>query len=165
MRTQLVGIYILYKLGRKQGGGYDLNHKQKDRDLHPVHHSFAEDSNSNSQINGLLYVEDKEATKKYWNKEPYDVVKEFTPFEEVKTPSPTPPIDPTAETGAEPTKEPIIPEAGINPEIAEVKNKLSVMTKEQLIEFADKNEYKVTRTKKAENILIELIEQIEVDQE
>jgi len=152
-RTQLVGIYILYRLGRKQGGGYDLNHKQKDRDLHPVHHSFAEDSNANSQINGLLYIEDKESTEKYWNKQPYDVEKEFTPFEEVKTPSPMP------------QKDPIAPEAGINPEIAEVKNKLSEMTKEQLIEFAEKNDFKVTRTKKAENILLELIDQIEVDQE
>lgn len=138
--TQLVGIYELFRLGRKQGGGFDLNHKTKDRDLHPVHHSFAEQSNDNSQINGLLYIEDKEATKKYWNKESYEKeVKVFTPFVEVQ----------------EIKKE-------LSPEIQEVYNKLSEMNKEQLIEFADKNEYKVTKTKKAENILLELIEQIEV---
>jgi hypothetical protein len=141
--TQLVGIYELFRLGRKQGGGFDLNHKTKDRDLHPVHHSFAEDSNSNSQINGLLYVEDKEATKNYWDKKPYDKeVKVFTPFVEVPK---------------EPKKE-------LSPEIQEVHNKLSEMSKEQLIEFAEKNEYKVTKTKKAENILLELIEQIEVNE-
>lgn len=148
-RTQLVGIYILYKLGRKQGGGYDENHKQKDRDLHPVHHSFAEDSNANSQINGLLYVEDKEATKKYWNKEPYDSVKEYTKFEDV--PADSPPV------GDDSTN-------GDLTGIAEIKNKLSEMTKDQLIDFAEKNDYKVTKTKKAENILLELIDQIEVEE-
>lgn len=131
-QTQLVGIYILYTLGRKQGGGYDLNHKTKNRDLHPVHHSFAEESNSNSQINGLLYVEDKEATAKYWGSK-----KEFTPFVEV-------------------------PKKELTPEIQEVHNKLSEMNKEELIAFAEKNQFKVTKTKKAENILAELIEQIEV---
>lgn len=153
-RTQLVGIYILYKLGRKQGGGYDLNHKQKDRDLHPVHHSFAEDSNANSQINGLLYVEDKEATKNYWAKKPYDVEKEFTKFEELPK-EPIAPIIPLV---------PLEPAKELSPDILEVKNKLSEMNKEQLIEFAEKNEFKVTKTKKAENILLELIEQIEVQE-
>lgn len=134
-RTQLVGMYELFTLGRKQGGGYDLNHKTKDRDVHPVHHSFADESNSNSQINGLLYVEDKEATVKYWSKG-----KEFTPFVEVPK---------------EPAKE-------YAPEIKEAVNKLSEMNKEELIAFADKNDFKVTKTKKAENILAELIEQIDV---
>jgi len=141
-QTQLVGIYELFTLGRKQGGGFDLNHKTKNRDLHPVHHSFAEQSNENSQINGLLYVENKEATAKYWNKG-----KEFIPFEEVKS---------AVMPSIEPVKE-------LSPEIQEVHNKLSEMTKEQLIEFAVKNEYKVTKTKKAENILVELIAQIEVE--
>jgi hypothetical protein len=132
MRTQLVGMYELFKLGRKQGGGYDLNHKTKDRDLHPVHHSFVEESNANSQINGLLYIENKEATSKYWSKG-----KEFTPFVEV-------------------------PKTPLTPEIQEVHNKLSEMTKDELIEFAEKNDFKVKKTKSAENILAELIEQIDV---
>lgn len=145
--TQLVGIYRLYKLGRMSGNKFDKNIKVIDRDLHPVHHSFAKESNANSEINGLLYEEDKEATKNYWNKKPYDSVKEFAPFEEVK--EPIIPVEPVADdlTG-----------------IKEIKNKLSEMTKEQLIEFAKKNEYKVTKTKKAENILLELIEQIEVEE-
>jgi len=131
-RTQLVGMYELFRLGRKQGGGYDLNHKTKDRDVHPVHHSFAQQSNDNSQINGLLYIEDKEATANYWSKG-----KEFTPFVEV-------------------------PKAELTPEIQEVHNKLSEMTKEELISFAEKNDFKVKKTKSAENILAELIEQIDV---
>lgn len=136
--TQLVGIYELFKLGRKQGGGFDLNHKTKDRDLHPVHHSFAEESNANSQINGLLYVENKEATKKYWEKKPYKQVKEFTEFQEVEEKEETTNLKDVID--------------------------LSKMTKEQLIAFADENNYKVTKTKKAENILAELIEQIEVEE-
>ncbi len=134
MNTQLVGIYELFKLGRKQGGGYDLNHKTKDRDLHPVHHSFAEDSNANSQINGILYIEDKEATKNYWNKKPYKNEKEFTPFVEVKE---------------------------MTPEIKEIHNKLVEMTKDELIDFAEKNGFNVKKSKSAENIVNELIEQIE----
>lgn len=141
--TQLVGIYELFKLGRKQGGGFDLNHKTKDRDLHPVHHSFAEESNANSQINGLLYVEDKEATKKYWNKKPYKQVKEFTKFEEVEE------------------KKDDSNNLDSNVDLKDTID-LSKMDKEQLIAFADENGYKVTKTKKAENILAEIIEQLEV---
>lgn len=132
MRTQLVGMYELFRLGRKQGGGYDLNHKTKDRDLHPVHHSFVEESNANSQINGLLYIENKEATANYWGSK-----KEFTTF-----------VD--------------IPKTTLSPEIQEVHNKLSVMNKEELIDFAEKNDFKIKKTKSAENILSELIEQIDV---
>lgn len=156
-QTQLVGIYRLYKLGRMNGKTFDTSIKVIDRDLHPVHHSFAEDSNSNSEINGLLYVEDKEATKLYWQKKPYDNVKEFTPFEEIK---------PDAATGIAPHIDPIIPSLPEGTEdttgIKEITNKLSEMTKEQLIEFAEKNDFKVTKTKKAENILLELIDQIDV---
>lgn len=148
--TQLVGIYLLYKLGRMSGNRFDKNIKVIYRDLHPVHHSFAEDSNSNSEINGLHYEEDKEATKLYWAKKPYKQVKEFTAFEEVKEPI-------TSSTVTEPISD---DSTGIQ----EIKNKLSEMTKEQLIDFAEKNEYKVTKTKKAENILLELIEQIEVEE-
>lgn len=140
MNAQQVGIYELFKLGRKQGGGYDLNHRQKDRDLHPVHHEFARESNANSQINGLLYVEDKDATEKYWNKKPFKSgQKEYTAFEDVKE------------------------KEEVSPELKEVHNKLSEMTKDELIDFAEKNDYKIKKTKSAENILAELIEQIEVE--
>lgn len=155
-QTQLVGIYRLYKLGRMNGKTFDTSIKVIDRDLHPVHHSFAEDSNSNSAINGLLYVEDKEATKLYWQKKPYKNVKEFTHFEEVKTD--VPPIDPITPALPEGTPEGTEDTTGIK----EITNKLSEMTKEQLIEFAEKNDFKVTKTKKAENILLELIDQIDV---
>lgn len=146
--TQLVGIYTLYRLGRMNGKEFNTDIRVKDRDLHPVHHSFAEESNANSAINGLLYVEDKEATKLYWAKKPYDKQKEFTEFEEVKEESKeAKEIDTEDLTG-----------------IATIKNKLSEMTKEQLIEFAEKNEYKVTKTKGAEKMLLEIIEQIEVEE-
>lgn len=147
--NQLVGIYVLYKLGRMSNNSFDKDIKVKDRDLHPVHHSFAEESNENYKINGLWYEEDKEATKKYWNKQPYDSAKEYTKFEEV------PPADEDQDDNND-------DDNGSNLEITEIKNKLSEMNKEELIAFAEKNEYKVTKTKKAENILIELIEQIEV---
>jgi len=146
--TQLVGIYRLYKLGRMSGNKFDKNIKVIDRDLHPVHHSFVEESNANSHINGLLYEEDKEATKLYWAKKPYKQVKEFTAFEDVES-------NPLSEG------KPVIE---LNPMIQEIHNKLSEMTKEELIDFAEKNEYKVTKTKKAENILLELIDQIEVEE-
>lgn len=146
--TQLVGIYRLYKLGRMSGSQFSEDIKVLERELHPVHHSFAAESNENSNINGLLYIEDKEATKLYWDKKPFKNVKEFTLFEEVKTP--VAPIEPIKQD--------------ISTELKEIHNKLSEMTKEQLIEFAEKNEYKVTKTKKAENILLELIEQIDVQE-
>ena len=146
-----VGIYVLYKLGRMSEKTFSKDVKVKERDLHPVMHSFAEESNANYKINGLWYEEDKEATKKYWNKQPYDNVKEYAKFEEIKEP-----ILPPVITVIEPVKDDA-PQG-----IAEIKNKLSEMNKEELIAFAEKNEYKVTKTKKAENILLELIEQIDV---
>ena len=147
-----VGIYRLYKLGRMSDKSFDKDIKKIDRDLHPVHHSFAENSNDHYKMNGLWYEEDKEATKKYWNKQPYDTPKEYVKFEEI----------PPADEDQEDKDENDGSDDNGNSEIAEIKNKLSEMNKEQLIEFAEKNDYKVTRTKKAENILIELIEQIEV---
>lgn len=146
--TQLVGIYTLYKLGRMNGKEFNTDIRVKDRDLHPVHHSFAEESNANSAINGLLYVEDKEATKLYWAKKPYDKPKEFTEFEDVKEES-------------KEVKETVTEDLT---GIAAIKNKLSEMNKEQLIDFAKKNEYKVTKTKGAEKMLLEIIEQIEVEE-
>lgn len=138
--TQLVGIYRLFKLGRMNGKTFDKDIKVKDRDLHPVHHSFAEESNSNYRINGLWYEEDKEATKLYWAKKPYKAEKEYSNFEEVKS------------------------EKEMTPQIKEIHNKLTEMTKDQLIDFAEKNDYKIKKTKSVENIVLELIEQIEVNE-
>jgi len=138
-QTQLVGIYRLFKLGRIGGNLFTKDIKVPERDLHPVHHSFAEESNANHKINGLWYEEDKKATELYWQKKPYDVVKEYAEFEEIKE------------------------EKEMTPQIKEVHNRLTKMSKEELIEFAEKNEYKVKKTKSAENIVLELIEQIEAE--
>ena len=132
--TQLVGIYRLFRLGRTSGKSFNKDIKLPERDLHPVHHDFAEMSNENHQINGLWYEEDKKATQLYWQKKPYDTVKEYSEFEEVKDEVPV---------------------------IETPKHRLSKMTKEELIEFADKNGFNIKKSKSAENILAELIEQIE----
>ena len=135
--TQLVGIYRLFRLGRTSGNLFNKDIKLPERDLHPVHHDFAEMSNENHQINGLWYEEDKKATQLYWQKKPYDTVKEYSEFEEV------------------------VEEKAIVGEIKEAHYKLSQMTKEELIDFADKNGFNIKKSKSAENILAELIEQIE----
>ena len=135
--TQLVGIYRLFRLGRTSGNLFNKDIKLPERDLHPVHHDFAEMSNENHQINGLWYEEDKKATQLYWQKKPYDTVKEYSEFEEV------------------------VEEKAIDGEIKEAHYKLSQMTKEELIDFADKNGFNIKKSKSAENILAELIEQIE----
>ena len=70
----------------------------------------------------------------YWQKKPYDAVKEYAEFEEIKEEVPL---------------------------IETPKHRLSKMTKEELIEFADKNGFNIKKSKSAENILAELIEQIE----
>ena len=135
--TQLVGIYRLFRLGRTSGNLFNKDIKLPERDLHPVHHDFAEMSNENHQINGLWYEEDKKATQLYWQKKPYDTAKEYAEFEEV------------------------VEEKVIAGEIKEAHYKLSQMTKEELIDFADKNGFNIKKSKSAENILAELIEQIE----
>ena len=135
--TQLVGIYRLFRLGRTSGNLFNKDIKLPERDLHPVHHDFAEMSNENHQINGLWYEEEKKATQLYWQKKPYDTVKEYAEFEEV------------------------VEEKVIAGEIKEAHYKLSQMTKEELIDFADKNGFNIKKSKSAENILAELIEQIE----
>ena len=134
--TQLVGIYRLFRLGRTSGNLFNKDIKLPERDLHPVHHDFAEMSNENHQINGLWYEEDKKATQLYWQKKPYDTVKEYAEFEEVKE-----------------------EEEGLL--IETPKHRLSKMTKEELIDFADKNGFNIKKSKSSENILAELIEQIE----
>jgi hypothetical protein len=78
-----VGVYRLYKLGRLTGSSFDTSIKVLERELHPIHHEYAEKINSQSSINGLLYELDEKATKLYWDKKPYDTVKEYVKFEEV----------------------------------------------------------------------------------
>jgi len=82
-KQEQVGIYKLYKLGRLSGTNFSTDIKVLDRDLHPVHHDYAERINEHSTINGLMYEIDEKATKLYWSKKPYKDVKEFTDFEEV----------------------------------------------------------------------------------
>jgi hypothetical protein len=144
-QSQLVGIYRLYKLGRMSGSTFSKDIKINERGLHPVHHSFAEKSNANHTINGLWYEEDQEATRLYWAKQPYDLEKEYTKFEEVK--------------GIE---EKTIGKVEEGIKIKEVQFKLSQMSKDELIDFAEKNEFKIKKTKSVENILTEIIAQIEI---
>jgi hypothetical protein len=79
-----VGVFRLFKLGRLSGENFDPTIKVLERDLHVVHHEYAEKINAQSNINGLLYEEDVKATKLYWEKKPYKTVKEYVAFEEVK---------------------------------------------------------------------------------
>jgi hypothetical protein len=80
---QQVGVYKLHKLARMSNTTFDKSIKVLERDLHPVHHDYADKINAQSEINGLLYEYDDKATKLYWDKKPYKAVKEFTEFEEV----------------------------------------------------------------------------------
>jgi hypothetical protein len=78
-----VGIYKLYKLGRLNGSKFDTGIKVLERDLHVIHHNYAENINAHSDLNGLFYELDEKATKLYKEKKPFKNVKEFTDFEEV----------------------------------------------------------------------------------
>lgn len=78
-----VGVYKLYKLGRLIGTEFNTEIKVLDRDLHVVHHDYAERINEHANISGLWYEYDEKATKLYWAKKPFKNVKEFTDFEEV----------------------------------------------------------------------------------
>ncbi len=78
-----VGIYKLYKLGRLSGIEFSKEIKVLDRDLHVVHHDYAERINEHANISGLWYEYDSKASKLYWDKKPFKNVKEFVEFEEV----------------------------------------------------------------------------------
>lgn len=80
-----VGIYRLYKLARLTAQRFDPSIKILERDLHTVHHSYADSVNVHSEINGLVYILDENASKLYWEGKPFKTVKEFTKFEEVVT--------------------------------------------------------------------------------
>jgi len=80
-----VGIYKLFKLGRLSGTVFTTDIKVLERDLHVVHHDYAEKINSQSSINGLLYELDEKSTKLYWDKKPFKEVKEYVQFEDVNT--------------------------------------------------------------------------------
>lgn len=81
---QQVGIYKLYKLARMSNTTFDKSIKVLERDVHPIHHEYADKVNAQAEINGLWYEFDEKATKLYWDKKPYKAVKEFTDFIEVE---------------------------------------------------------------------------------
>ena len=83
---QIMGVYTLYKLGRASQSQFDVNVKYLERELHIIPNSFAADTNAFSNINGLLYVKDETATDKYFSGQPFEKQKDYTDFEEVKTP-------------------------------------------------------------------------------
>ena len=79
-----VGIYTLYKLGRVGENLFSLDYKTKERDLHSVHHDYANSVNETSEISGFYYELDTKATKLYHDKKPFKQVKEYVEFEEIK---------------------------------------------------------------------------------
>lgn len=78
------GVYRLYKLAKGAGNSFTTDFKTLERDLHVVNHSYAENVNFYSKMNGSLYEYDEKASDLYWAKKPYKSVKEYTDFEEVK---------------------------------------------------------------------------------
>lgn len=79
-----VGVYKLYKLGRGTGGMFTTDFKNLERDVHVVHHDYAEKTNRFSELNGLMYEFCEKETKLYWEKKPFKQVVEYAKFEEVK---------------------------------------------------------------------------------
>jgi len=80
-----VGVYRLYKLARVSGDKFSAQMgKQLERDLHVITNNYAEQINSNSELNGLMYEKDEKATELYLSGKPFKQVKEYTSFEEVK---------------------------------------------------------------------------------
>ncbi len=81
----LVGVYRMYKLARISGNLFSAEMgKQLERDLHVITNVYADQTNENSHINGLLYEKDEKATELYLAGKPFKQVKEYTSFEEVK---------------------------------------------------------------------------------
>jgi len=80
-----MGVYRLHKLARN-GNNFTKEVKLKiERDLHVIQNSYADEVNSNSEINGLLYEKDQKATDLYLSGKPFKEVKEYAKFEEVDT--------------------------------------------------------------------------------
>jgi len=79
-----MGVYKLHKLARNGNFFTKETRVRMERDNHVIQNSYAEDVNSNSEINGLLYEKDEKATELYLSGKPFKNVKEFTEFEEVK---------------------------------------------------------------------------------
>lgn len=82
MSIEIMGAYRLYKLGRMTGG-FSEDLKVKERDLHVIPNEYAEMVNATKHINGLLYIKDEKATKRYFAGEGLDETKEYTDFEEI----------------------------------------------------------------------------------
>jgi hypothetical protein len=79
-----MGVYKLHKLART-GNRFSKDTKVNlERDLHVIQNEYAEAINASSEINGLLYEKDEQATKLYLDKKPFRNVKEFAEFVEVK---------------------------------------------------------------------------------
>lgn len=79
-----VSVYVLHKLGRT-GQFFDSKYKVAiERPAHVVHDNYAELINANSNLNGLYYEKDEKATKLFSEGKEFQVVKEYTKFEEVE---------------------------------------------------------------------------------
>ena len=52
--------------------------------IHVVQNEYADNVNAYSNMNGLYYEKNEQATKLYLDKKPFKQVKEFVAFEEVK---------------------------------------------------------------------------------
>ena len=82
--TEVIGVYKLYKLGRIEGNKFDPEQKLRlERDSHLINHAFANQTNANSSINGLLYEFEKEKTELWSKGKSFKNEKEFAEFEEV----------------------------------------------------------------------------------
>lgn len=73
--TQM-GVYRLYKLARV-GNNFTKDVKVNlERDLHVIQNEYAENINVHSEVNGLLYEKDEQATKMYLEGKPFNYVKD-----------------------------------------------------------------------------------------
>ena len=79
-----MGVYRLHKLARV-GNNFTRDVKVNlERDLHVIQNEYAENINAHSEVNGLLYEKDEQATKLYLDGKPFKATKEYAKFEEVK---------------------------------------------------------------------------------
>jgi hypothetical protein len=80
-----MGVYKLHKLARSGNRFTKEVIVSLERDNHVIQNAYADEVNSNSEINGLLYEKDEKATALYLSGKPFKTVKEYVSFEEVKT--------------------------------------------------------------------------------
>jgi ribosomal protein L4 len=78
-----MAVYKLHALARS-GNYFTKDTRIKlERDLHVIQVSYAEKINAHSEMNGLLYEKDEEATSLYLSGKPYKNVKVYTRCVEV----------------------------------------------------------------------------------